>query len=193
MGSIPKATLEGERSLVSSFLLDARRYREKSYKGTDSEYYSSGHYANSYEASEIRSWLNNDFCSSAFCLDDSSLLATPVNNQGSTTDYPSNAFAWEDTVDKAYLPSYQDYLNADYLFSPDPYKSDLARRCKTTDWARASGARCYSGSCGIYWARSPCFSYSSGVHLVSSEGSLYSSYVNVSYCSVRPAITIKAS
>ncbi len=168
----------GTYSLVSTVLLDAHQYDSSS---------------NNYKNSKIRSWLNNDFYNAAFFLDSSYIQTTIVDNSASTTGSNTNSNACENTNDKVYLLSYHDYINATYF--PD----DASRYCKLTDYAKANGAYCYSGSGsnssynvnGWYWTRSPSSSYSDSAWYVNLGGYLnYSSLVYDSGSGVRPAITI---
>ncbi len=166
----------GTYSLVSTVLLDAHRYASSS---------------NNYKESEIRSWLNKDFYNAAFSLDSSYIQKTTVDNSASTTDSSSNYYACENTNDKVYLLSYQDYKNTTYF--PDV----ASRYCKLTDYAKANGAYYYSRSGssyngnGYYLTRSPYRHYDSGdAWLVNVDGSLYGGSVSYSRYGVRPAITI---
>ena len=174
----------GEHSLVSTVLLDTYRYCG----------FTKAHNPNSYSLSSIRKWLNGDFYNSAFSLGDSNILETTVNNSASTTSSKPNGYAGANTDDKVYLLSYKDYLNADYGFSTFSGLS-TTRQCKTTDWARANGAWCSTDSSylynGWYWTRSPDSSDSLGALRVEPEGDFSSGYVDYSFHSVRPAITIK--
>ncbi len=163
----------GSYSLVSAALLDAHRYGDPS---------------NNYANSEIREWLNGDFLSSAFALGDSHIQTTTVDNSASTTDSSSNKYACENTEDKVYLLSYQDYKNASY------FADDAARRCKTTDYARARGAWYSTDPSylynGVYWTRSPHSDYSFCAWFVSIDGYLGIDYVYDSHRAVRPVLTI---
>lgn len=174
---------DGNYSLVSSLLLDAHRYNE---------YYSGlkdGYYANNYANSQIREWLNGDFYSAAFALGDSYVQTTTVDNSAATTYSSDNKYACEDTEDKVYLLSYQDYYNTSY------FADNVARQCKTTDYARARGACCSTNSSYLYngydWTRSP---YSGGssfvVWGVNVRGDLFLDGVESSSCAFRPAISI---
>ncbi len=182
------STKNGEYSLVSTLLLDAHRYNEY-WDGKDSN----GYCANNYERSEIREWLNIHFYSWAFCLDDSKILTTKVDNSASTTGSNSNRYACSNTTDKVYLLNRRDYENADYFADSE------ARQCKTTDWARAKGAYCTSSSSselynGWYWTRSPHSGGSGFAWGVRSVGSLgYYRGVGGSDCSVRPSLRIKVA
>ena len=133
----------GTYSLVSSLLLDARRFDASS---------------SIYKDSEIREWLTTDFYDAAFALDSSYLDTVHVDNTGATR--------WKDieldgdgyTDDKVYLLSYQDYINASLGFNSSTEYFDPARYTLTTDWARANGGwyRYFEdyNKCGDYWTRS---------------------------------------
>ena len=182
----------GEYYIVSSVLLDAHYYNSLGYRTIDGQTV----YPNNYKYSDIRTWLNEDFYNSAFALGNEYIQTTTVDNSASTTDSESNTFACDNTEDKVFLPSYQDYMNSSYGFSAST-DSCGTRYCKTTDWARARGAY-YSTSSGSYqyissyWTRSP-HSYIDGyAWIVDYDGALYGhSLVDDSCLSVRPAITIK--
>ena len=168
--------------LLSDVLLDARRYDDD--------------YSNNYKDSEIRAWLNNDFYNSAFALGNSYIQTTIVDNSAATTDSTSNSYACNNTQDKVFLPSYQDYINSSYGFSTSDDSTDT-RYCKTTDWARAMGAWCDTESyTDEYWTRSPCRNSSYVACYVECDGSLHTdsvgaTYVDATYGSVRAALTIK--
>ena len=183
-------TEEGSYFLLSDRLLDAHRYNED-YTGKKN-----GYYANSYENSEIRAWLNGTFYNSAFALDSSLVMETEVDNSASTTYSSSNSYACDATKDKVFLPSYQDYKNADYGFSTSYSDYDAARQCKTTDWARANYALCSTSSSyynnGWYWTRSPNPSDSCYASCVIYGGSLNSgNYVYGSCSAVRPCLKLR--
>ena len=183
-------TEEGSYFLLSDRLLDAHRYNEY-YEGEKN-----GYYANSYENSEIREWLNGAFYDSAFALDSSLVMETEVDNSASTTYSSPNSYACGKTTDKVFLPSYQDYKNADYGFSTSSSDYDAARRCKTTDWARANYAWCSISSSylynGYYWTRSPNPSNSYRASRVDGGGYLASGIsVNNSYSAVRPCLKLR--
>ena len=162
-----------EYYLLSSILLDAHKYDDNS---------------NNYQDSDIRNWLNNEFLNSAFSLNDSHILITSVDNSASTTDSASNPYTCENTEDKVFLPSYQDYLNSDYGFtaSTDPTDTRISR---ITDYAIARGA----STNPWYWTRSSCSEDAKWVWFVSRSGKIdYETVVaNSAFsCCVRPAINI---
>ncbi len=181
----------GTYSLVSTVLLDAHQYYSST---SDRTIDGKTVYANNYKYSDIRSWLNNDFYNAAFSLDSSYIQTVEVDNSASTTESSTNSDACENTNDKVYLLSYQDYTNTSYF--PD----DESRYCMPTDYAKANGAYCYTSSSsssydgnGLYWTRSPDSRYYSFYACcVFGDGSLGPNFgVNLSHYGVRPAITIK--
>lgn len=166
----------GTCSVVSSVSLDANCYDNT---------------LNKYEDSEIREWLNGTFYNSAFALGKDHIQTTEVDNSVSTTEPSSKSNACANTLDNVYLLSYKDYLNTQYF-------ADIsAKCCKTTEWARASGAL-YSNSTdyannALYWTRSlRCFE-EGRAWCVSIDGGLESRYVGNSGCGVRPALTLAIS
>ncbi len=166
------ASNDGTYSLVTHSLLDVHRYND-SYDGTKDDAY-----ANNYEKSEIREWLNGAFHDSAFALDDSLIQTVTVDNSAATTGSSTNQYACDNTEDKVYLLSAQDYENADYW------------QCKVTDWAKAN----YAWSDRGYWTRSPYSeSSNSALYVGHDDGNLYIDKVYYSGYCVRPAITIKVA
>ena len=155
-------------------------------------------YANNYEYSDIREFLNNAFYNNAFALNNEHIALTGVaNGKQTTTVYNSeNKYCCEDTMDKVFLPSYKDYINTSYGFS-QYYDTHSAKRiCVTTDWARAR--KVYPGSSqdtlynAICYTRSPHWANNSGegtdVWAVQASGDLWT--VGPAIRGVRPAITL---
>ena len=171
----------GKYKLLSTKLLDAHIYDSPS---------------NNYKNSEIRSWLNNEFYNAAF-LDNSYIQTTEVDNSASTTNSSTNEYTCENTNDKVYLLSYQEYLKSSYGFSTSTSNS-ITRECKTTDYARANGAYCSTSSSyknnGYYWTRSLSSSLFHSAYRVGYGGSLGDNYYvgSTNYC-VRPSLSVKIS
>ena len=183
----------GEYYILSSVLLDAHCYYTNTSDRTIS---GSTVYANNYQYSDIRAWLNNDFYNSAFALGNSHIQTTTIDNSASTTESSSNPYACNNTQDKVFLPSYKDYINSSYGFSTSADSSDTARHCRTTDYARANGAYYYTSSGyyqynGYYWTRSPFSDFSGGAWYVRVDGLLDFNEVNITSYSVRPGISIR--
>lgn len=188
---------DGEYYVLSSVLLDAHCYYKFTLTRTiDGQTV----YPNNYKYSDIRTWLNEDFYNSAFALGNEYIRTTTVDNSASTTNSESNTFACDNTEDKVFLPSYQDYMNSSYGFSTLTSQTDTIC-CRTTDWARARGAYYYTSSGsyqynGVYGTRSPYSGDSDEAWGVGEFGYLSvvyvdNHYVDIAGVSVRPAITIK--
>ncbi len=181
---------DGEYYILSNVSLDAHcYYNSKDERTIDGKTI----YANNYEYSDIRAWLNNDFYNSAFALGNSNIQTTTVDNSASTTNSTSNSYACNNTSDKVFLPSYQDYINSSYGFSTST-DSTNTRCCKPTDWARARGAYYSTFSSTLYnstyWTRSPHSGYSYGAWVVNVGGNFYNGDVYATVASVRPSLSI---
>lgn len=176
---------DGTYTLLSDKLLDTHRYNE---------YYSDtkdGHYANNYEYSEIRSWLNEDFYNKAFFLDNDNIQTTTVDNSASTTFSSSNSYACNNTNDNVYMFGYKDCLNSSYGFSTSP-SSTNTRYAYATDFAKANGIYVnLNYGTSYYWTRSPDSSNSEFAFRVSFDGNLRSNPVNTLIIGVRPALSLK--
>ena len=127
-------------------------------------------------------------------MNKSYIQETTVDNSAATTNNATNQYACRDTVDKVFLPSYQDYINADYGFLA---KNDLSdtRVALVSDYARANGAACqtaknYSGS---YWTRSADSSYNEYATAVGDWGQFMFTSVALEADCVRPCMNIKIS
>ena len=178
-------------TLLSDLLIDAHYFNESK---NSEEIDGVTIYANNYEHSDIRSWLNGDFYNSAFALENSIIQTTTVDN--GKTSMPgtiTNPYLCNDTQDKVYLLSYQDYLNADYGFTDSRDDTPL-RQALTTDYARANGSYCDTGeypNCGYYWTRTPAPGNASQAIDNNCSGLTGVGYrVDYSYSSVRPAIQV---
>lgn len=176
----------GEYLLVSETLLDAHKYNDY-YEGVDEN----GYYANNYENSSIRKWLINTFFETAFSLNNNYVKTTQVDNSASTTDGEDNTYVCDDTFDKVFLLSYKDYKNEEYGF-----KNNNRRKCKTTDFSKATGALSDTQSgnldMGYYITRSPSTANSNCIASIRNTGSISQDrWVSNDLFGVRPAITFK--
>lgn len=153
-------------------------------------------YSNNYKYSDLRAWLNGNFYNSAFSFGDESLLVTEIDNNASTTGYNNNPYACENTNDKVFALSYQDYLNTDYGFNDVFNEECETRMAKVTDYAKAKGA--YGNRIdgyidnGYYFTRSPHAGYKDHSWTVDYDGKIYAGYrIDQPASSVRPCISIK--
>jgi len=185
----------GRYFLLSTMLLDAHNfYKDYANRTINGETI----YANNYEQSDVRAWLNNEFFNTAFALNNSYVQEMNVDNSAATLNADNtNTYICHNTNDKVYLPSYQDYLNGDYGFDSDANNTSTTRVAKTTDYVRTRGAWCntkdaslkYNGS---YWTRSPSSEFYYAAWNVNSGGYLSNYAVDGNTHCVRPCITINA-
>lgn len=106
-----------------------------------------------WEKSDIRYWLNQEFMETAFTADEQAAVET--------TDVTTADNRWSGeaggnaTKDKVYLPSIEEMLNPDYGFSSDVEEGDT-RRISATDYTDKGGTpnQPYAGAL-TYWLRSP--------------------------------------
>lgn len=187
----------GKAFLLCDVAIDSQAYQNTyTYDSSTSEYYNnnasapSGTYANNYEYSTIRAWLNNNFYNTAFSAAQQALIQTTVVNNGARSTNPNNnatefnggtnTYACSNTNDKIFLLSQQEITNSAYGFNTDPSAYDTARRFKCTDYAKVQGccdftSSSYLGNC-VFWLRSPYCCYSPNAWNVSDDG--HSDYCN---------------
>lgn len=146
-------------------------------------------YANNYEYSTIRKWLNETFYNTAFNdLQKEIILTTTVDNSVASTGKSTNLYACEDTEDKVFLLSYKELTT--YLTTND------SRMKKTTDYAQSQGAYTSTSSSylgnGSWWLRSPGGSNSGFARTVNYDGCVnYNNYVYFTGGVVVPALQIQ--
>ena len=161
-------------------------------------------YANNYEYSDIRKWLNEDFYTKAFTKELQSIINTTlVDNSLASTGYSSNKNICNDTYDKVYLLSYKDVTNEEYGFT-----NDVSRQKQVTDYAKAMGCamdtenKYYNN--GDYWLRSPSSKDNLKARIVGSDGRIFpylgsvagidfERTINFDAIGVAPSITINLS
>ena len=152
-------------------------------------------YANNYEHSDIRTWLNNYFYTTAFALNNLYIKESNIDNSANTSDSLTNKYACANTLDKVFLPTFDDYLNQNYGFESNGGTVSKTRECKTTDYARVRGAWYNETNAqlkynGTYWTRTATSEYSYCAWNVNSGGFLSTYAVDgTSHC-VRPSIYI---
>lgn len=157
-----------------------------------------GTYANNYQYSDLRAWLNTDFYQDAFSnIQKNSITPSMVMNNSESTTIPNNPYADADnayTFDKIFAPSRLDISNDNYGFSADQDRMRI-----TSDYAIACGAYSfYETGMGGWWSRSPCSCSSSFVLGVSNTGYIGGGEnhhnhgsMGLNYIGVVPALWIK--
>lgn len=173
----------GKAFLLAQTVLDAQDYfYAKTRRNIDGETV----YANNYEHSHIRSWLNSSFLNAAFTTtEQNKIVVTTVDNSKATTINNTHNFDCPNTLDKVFLLSYLD-LNGHYGFVNDAsrvrYPSDYAlSQAVSKDYDKA-----------YWWTRSPYFSRAYNASRVNYNGALAAINVTDAAMGILPAIWINA-
>lgn len=149
-------------------------------------------YANNYEHSNIRTWLNNTFYNTAFTsTEKKAIVATTLDNSAFSTDY--SEYDSNSTTDNVWLLSYAEAQNADYGFTTDTGYTET-RQAKTTDYAKSQGMHLYHTYKCTYWRLRSAGNNRHSACSVGSEGYVYGggdySSIDDTYHGVRPALTL---
>ena len=186
--------------LLCDSIIDHCAYQSEATKSGDSYYVDGapdGTYANNYEYSEIRAWLNGTFFETAFTkLQQQIILETDVNNRAASAGSPSSPYACENTQDFVFLLSYEDIKTEAYGFTAAADEKDPCRALLTSDYARATGTLMktvdgYYGN-GTWWLRSASASgYTNSAYRIDTFGKVDKGYVNSVQYGVVPALIIK--
>lgn len=193
---------------LSDIIIDAQAYSNMVY--CDKELFSSGNvkysyfndashtnYANDYETSSIRQWLNVAFYNIAFTESEKEEIAvTTLNNDCSLTQMGTTGFEALDsnvTKDKIFMLSYNEADNKDY------FEWWEARLAKSSDYAKCQGLGVQNWDadddnygCSDWLLRTPdVFSEYSISVSTNVPGALGGSYVT-SVTGIRPAMYLKS-
>lgn len=164
-------------------------------------------YANNYEMSSIRQWLNVDFFNLAFTLTQKSIIASTVlDNKAYDPKY--SIYDSNDTEDKIYLLSYEDAQNSKYGFPSSGYGESLY--ADNTDYAKCQGvgiAEILSWDteltedvyCPVCWSLRTAGNYSGGILTVNQNNGFTggidseNGFGDCSSNGVRPVLNLKIS
>ena len=152
--------------LLSKYVLDAKSYNE-------------GWEDVTWETSDIRQWLNNEFYTTAFNKAEKAKIQTSLIKNEDNSEYGTNG--GNDTEDKVFLLSEKE---ADTLFS-----NDDERIAKATEYAEKSGVYVNKEKAARWWLRSP-GDDSDGAAVVYDDGWVirFGDYVDDGSVGVRPAL-----
>ncbi len=177
----------GKALLLCEMVIDSQEYYHSESSRTVE---GSTVYANNYEYSNIRTWLNNNFYNTAFNdMQKELILLTTVDNSADTTANSGNQYVCSNTEDNIFLLSYQELSNTEYGFG-----SSADREKQATDYAKCQGTYSpknggYSGN-GAWWLRSPSYYQDNNAHRVSETGTVDLNTVSVTSMGVCPALWI---
>lgn len=153
---------DGKIFLMSSVILDSQAF-QNNFKEIDGEVYVNsdnvpeGTFANNYEYSSIRAWLNHDFYNTAFDSDCKKFIVQTQTDNGidsTLSDNGVNGYVCNDTLDRVFLLSYRE-TNGFGLTTE-------TRKLQTTPYAQCQGAYTFDDNGffrGYWWLRSPNYEY----------------------------------
>lgn len=182
---------DGKAVILSELILDSQDFNHSISTHTED---GATIYANNWEYSNIRKWLNDNFYNVAFNeLQKAVIVATELDNKTTGKNGTENTYATcqNNTTDNVYLLAYQELNNNALL--------EEVRSKNTTDYSQIQGADAYysapvssSIGKGYWWVRSACpenGTKTACLHRVS--GVWTELEANCIYVGVAPALTIK--
>lgn len=168
----------GKAFLVSNLVLDNQIYYPTEEKNKFDHNQGNG-FANNYQLSNIRKFLNNDFYSISFTSSEKEVVNTTTVDNSNKSDV-ENPYTCPNTEDRIFLLSESEIV--DYL------KTKEERIAKGSDYSRCLGLIGTDSSC-YWWLRTPMFNNASRFTLVDIEGNVDKGGVGSNY-GVRPACYI---
>lgn len=174
----------GKAFLIADLILDSQEFYPSDSSSAFSHNDGTG-YANNYELSQIRKFLNEVFYNTAFNESLKSLIETTTVDNSATSSISD--YACNNTEDKIFLLSYKE--------AKTYFISDVARETNPSEYARCQGCSVY----GSWWLRSPDDYSASCAYYVQHDGNVsnasyygYRTYldVGVTSCGIRPACWI---
>ena len=155
----------GKTLLHSEKLLDSHEFY---YSDAARKISGTSIYANNYEKSSVRAFLNESFSETAFSTEEiGKITVSTVSCAASTTGTVPNKYAGGSVKDKLFLLSGKDVVTPEYGFSSDGLANDSARERVFTDYAL-----CQGGTAGEnrWWLRSPSATYEDRAIYVGQKG-----------------------
>lgn len=179
----------GEYALLSEYILGAMAY----YKSTANRTITDNLvYANNYEHSDVRKWLNEDFFQMAFTTElQTKLVKTIVDNSSTVMVKDAPKYASNNTEDYVYMLTYKDASRQEYGFGTADDHGKSTRLAITSDYARAQGCwfNTFTGA-GSWLLRSPAITDNT-ISVVKQDGRLVeAAVVTADDNGIRPVIVI---
>lgn len=172
---------EDKLFITSRIVLDSQSYYHEM---NDQQFVHNGKngYANNYELSDIRNWLNDAFYNSAFKANEQIILTSEVDNSLESTLDNTNAYVSDNTNDKMFLLSRSE-IN-DYL-------SNNELSITASDYAKSQGLYVALSDNNAFWAlRTPYPSQSYQIRYVTNTSSVTYDSIDKTSLGVRPACYI---
>ncbi len=147
-------------------------------------------YANSYEFSHLRKFLNADFVNTAFTgIELAVIPPKTVLNDKDQSDDTENSYACRNTEDRIFLLSYKEARKSSYGF-----KEAVSRQKTVTDYARCLGVYADEKGHGYWWLRSP-DGFEGGEYIagITPDGMYRNLYYDYTFVGVAPALRLDFS
>ena len=149
---------------------------------------------NPWNTSNIRTWLNNAFYTSAFSASDKENIVTNTTRYFGTNEYETKddytvTTGGTTSQDNVWLISYYEAVNTYY--GANLYLNKNTRKATPTDFAVVNNVVMNSNGCGYWWLRSAGHNANSACN-VNFGGGLGGNYdgVSATFLGVRPALQI---
>ncbi|MBP5445245.1 MAG: hypothetical protein J6Y28_03645 [Acholeplasmatales bacterium] len=170
-----------EATLISNLVIDSQEYYHIIYK--EKVEHNGGYgYTNSYELSNIRKWLNDNFYNLAFNSKEKEIIINKlIDNSAKSTDTIDNIYYSDDTNDYVTLLSYQEVLK---------YYESKSRNTLGTDYAKCQGLTTYEDTVSWHLRSASSDCTGSSWYVENGESIVYYNIYDSS-SGVRPVITIK--
>ena len=186
----------GEGLVMTENLIDARTFRDVVFT-VDGAYYSDPGavcFANDYETSFVRAWLNEEFSAAAFSAEEQTQIAdTVLDNTAGRIDFPRQ-YDGATTADRIFLLSYCEYNELCVNLSAAGSENEDFRKARGTDYSMCQGVSSLNNTLTDTWMlRSP-GRVSNGIQKVDYTGTSASGDGNVqSVTGVRPAFRFRTT
>lgn len=183
--------------LITAYIIDQQEYiEEANFTIIDHSYnikpgVPAGTYANNYQYSDLREWLNEDFYQNAFVKSNKNIIVkTDIDNSESSTSHIPNQYVCANTSDYVFVLSASEAAKINGTAQPTDYAKYQGCDVFTHSEEEPNSAE-YAGN-GYWWTRSPNHFYPYSVSGMNYNGLLYN-YINAYYIGigVRPVINIK--
>ena len=175
----------GAVAVLSKTILDSQEYYQDKFTRTiDGKTI----YANNYEYSDIRTWLNGTFYDGAFtAAEKNAIIATTLDNSADSEEY--SQYDSNSTTDKVWLLSLDEALNADYGFETEHWSNSETRTAQGSAYALCQGLSKSDLNGFSDWLLRSAGSYHNSECIVNDRGMVYDG-VSGTFSGVRPALTI---
>ena len=173
---------DGKLLVTSNIILDSQSFYHEMSEELFRHHEGMG-YANNYEFSDIRLWLNETFYNEAFNeFKDNVIYTTVIDNSLASTLDSSNPYTCNNTEDKIFLPSR--FETHDYLTS-----SELI--ANGSDYAKSQGLYVALENDNAFWGlRTPYPNQPYQVRYITNDGSTSYDSINKTSLGVRPTLWI---